>query len=928
LKIHTIICFLFFLSGACALTYEVVWSRYLSLIIGSTGEAQAIIITVFMAGLALGYLLAGRFVKKTANFLMFFGFLEIFTGIYAVFFPDIYGLSGLVYSAAVQGLTPDAYFLKMIRVLFCCSGIILPTVAMGGTFPLLSAELSENNRRDYTQTISKLYFSNTAGAVTGAIAGGFFLMKIAGLSGTTFYAGLMNLLIGFSAIMLQKGKGLFGKKTFFQNPGETGKKILSEEEKFIPRWFLLLMIFITGLVSLLMEILFIRIFALALDSSTYSFTVIVSAYIAGIALGSLLLKKINLRHPCLTAGILLVSASFFIFVTIWMYPYLPFFFAKIRSSLKPSETTFYICHAFKFLTVFILTILPAISSGMILPLFTGILCRKKSSSEETGDAFFINTIGAVIGSAATLTLFIPAFGMKWSIISGMILLLCSGFSLIFFFSPHISKTIKFAVLSIGLVPVFPAVLNDWNILSLTSGEFRKEDVSAETFSQYLNRIQKIRLLFYEEDSYASVAVVEENEKKYLKIGGKTEASTGGDMITQKASAHVPLILHGNAGDILIIGLGSSATACSSALHGGNVDVVEISQAVSDAQKYFSDDQCMSNQKLKLIIEDAKSFLRITEKTYDVIINEPSNPWIAGMAGLFSVEFFTDIKKHLKQDGIFAQWFHLYEMDDDMLLCFLKTLNTVFPYMSIWEFHKNDILVIATINPINPDFEKMENIFKNDAVANDLGQVLIHDLPSLLSLQVLSEQRMAKILNLSDASLNTDDMPVLEFYSPFALFRKSVSILFSKVDERIVFNEENNILLNKYIQFRKLNLSNVQNMYVLHTVHPSAPDAFRYSMVETLAEESQPDFLIDLIHTLNREKRPDLVMVVWGSAISRFPDEENILLEYARYKIEETKNLCSFLICPDVSDAVAALEKCIELHGKLEEQCSKLLKDEM
>jgi spermidine synthase len=340
----------------------------------------------------------------------------------------------------------------------------------------------------------------------------------------------------------------------------------------------------------------------------------------------------------------------------------------------------------------------------------------------------------------------------------------------------------------GLVGLFLVIfsLPSWDKLILSSGQFRNRQIAQyRSYEDYRRDVHKQSLLFYKDDKDATVTVVKGRDGDlYLKVNGKTDASSRGDLPTQLLLAHVPLLLKPDANQVLVVGLGSGITAGSALRHPlERLDLVEISAGVVEAAKFFQDHNyhALQDPRLHLHLEDANTFLRLAPRRYDVIISEPSNPWIVGIGNLFSVEFYREARQHLSEGGLLAQWFHTYEMDDNTLRLILRTFASVFEHVTLWKTLSEDILILGSSSPNPLNFSRVSERFDLEQVREDLQRIEITSLPTLLSLQIASDATVRKMAG--RGRLNEDYYPILEYEAPKAFFLGSVASVIRSHDER-------------------------------------------------------------------------------------------------------------------------------------------------
>jgi spermidine synthase len=293
----------------------------------------------------------------------------------------------------------------------------------------------------------------------------------------------------------------------------------------------------------------------------------------------------------------------------------------------------------------------------------------------------------------------------------------------------------------------------------------------------------------------------------LKVNGKPDASSRGDLPTQLLLAHVPLLLIPDAKQVLVVGLGSGITAGSALRYPlERLDLVEISAGVVEAANFFREHNynVLQDARLHLHLEDAKTFLRLSPRRYDVIISEPSNPWIMGIGSLFSVEFYREAQQHLSPGGILAQWFHTYEMDNDTLRLILRTFASVFEHVTLWKTLSGDVLMLGSAAPMDLNFSRVVERFHLEQVREDLQRIKITSLPTLLSLQIASDRTVRKMAG--RGRLNEDHFPILEYQAPKAFFLGSVANVIQSYDERDMPVEGSTLYLMRYLKDRNEALS--------------------------------------------------------------------------------------------------------------------------
>jgi len=817
INIKTATVLLFVLSGMCSLIYEVAWAKYLALLIGHSGYSHMIVLATFMGGLALGTFFWGKYSDKVANHLQLYGIIEIAIGVYCLAYPFIIGLAGnvFIHTASSFGGSGNQAVQQALKFILSFFTLILPTFLMGGTLPVLTKFVSKKIC-DSGKDIAVLYSINSLGALIGTGLAGFFLIRKVGVDNTVWMAAFFNIWIGITAIAISKSE----KLKFQSNPlvahNDLKQDIISESASRIA----LITALASGFIAMLYELSWIRLLSNILGSSTYSFTMMLIAFISGIALGSLvvsfMINKIKNRISFLATCQFGTALSMILMLP--LYERLPYYLVKISAQIPNTPDNFHTFLTCEFLLCFAIMVLPTIFSGMSLPVASRLAINDiRFVGKSIGGIFSINTIGSVIGALVTGLVLIPALGIKSTLELGILSNGLLGFVILVM--SKVSMRLKLGLTSVFVLLIVGCklFLPDWNQNFLISGVFRtiniQEIPSYSELKRQQNEGQKI--VWYREGVNANVAVREstfgDTIQKTLVINGKTDASSMADLNTQVLLGQIPLMLGNNTGHALVIGLGSGITCGSVLRHPVEaLDVVEIASEVVECNHYFSNENnhFISDPRAKIYIDDATSFLKTSSKKYNCIISEPSNPWIAGISDLYSVEFFNRCKSQMNTGGVLAQWFHTYDVSNEIFKLVLNTVSEVFPFVSIWKATDADIILLASVTPLSISFNEMEQKMKEPLIAQELARINMYDVPALLSTQVVSARNNPYAFNKSE--VNTEKKPLLEFLAPVSLFtHESVSILDS-LDERFTFQDKN-LWFSEYIQQRPLTFENCMNI---------------------------------------------------------------------------------------------------------------------
>ncbi len=822
-NIRSIVYLFFLLSGMTGLIFQITWFKYLSLFLGNTTYAQTIVLATFLGGLAIGNFFFGKIADRIKNELLFYGLIELLIGLYCLFFPFIINLfeKMFYFTISEELLLNNSIIYLLIKFLISILILILPTILMGGTLPLLTqffTERVENIRKEN----ANLYFLNSFGAVVGVFFAGFIFIKTFGLDITMRIGGIVNVLIGSISILISSFV-LLQKATY--NKVFQGEEIKNNITDLSPVAIKLVVLIagLSGFASLMYEILWTRVLISVFGSSTYSFSLMLMAFISGITIGSFIvsssfISKFN-RINVLIFSQLMISIT--ILIALLILPYLPYQFWKLSTLFAKSNEAFSIFLSFEFFICFTLMFIPTIFMGMSLPLIVEIIAHNKQLiGYSVGIVFSVNTFGNVLGSFATGLILIPFLGIKNSFLLGIIINLLAVLILLVSQKETIRKSYKkFIYPSYVITVLLLFIIPDWAPQIMTSGVFRKlNDSPPPSYSDYKKIFKNREIIFYKDGISGNVSVIKTLDtisQKILLINGKSDASSVGDLPTQLLLGHIPMILHPQPQNIFIIGYGSGSTVNAVLKHNPNeVICSEISKEVLEASKLFSEvnENCLNDKRVKVVVEDAQSFLKITNKKFDVIISEPSNPWIAGIGNLFSKEYFERCKDKLNSGGIMCQWFHIYEMDDDVLTLVISTFNSVFPYVQIWGGAYGDLILIGSLENIQPDFNVLSSKFSKFEVKENLKKIGIETPFTLLTTQILSPEGSFTLT--TDNFINSERKPLLEFLAPIAFYKGNTSLLVYQNDEK--FDTLNlNLLVKEYIKKFKVTDNEILNAIEYH-----------------------------------------------------------------------------------------------------------------
>ena len=753
-----ILLFLFFVSGACGLIYEVGWTRLFTPVIGNTVFSVSAILTVFMAGLGLGSRIAGRKLDaRPLPLIRTYALLEAGVGIYNLALPILLKLADPVFGVLYRSGHDGFLILAFARFVIAFSLLIIPASLMGATLPVLIRYFADNIA-DVGSETGRVYTANTWGAAVGVILGGFVLVPQLGVTISLIIAAGLNLLIAAVAWLLAR---------------EHDAESISQVEKSVaagPRVVLVAM-FASGVAALMNEIAWTRVLGLAVGPTTYAFTLMLASMISGIGIGAAIAAYWTRRRnsTIYTLAWIEIGIGVSAIALIPAFGRLPLWIGKLTTRYVQSFATIQVS---EFVIFFLLMLAPATLLGMTFPMSARLYTKADSLlGSEVSAVYAFNTAGAILGSLIAGFLLIPHIGLQTTLVLASCISLGTGILL----APLLPQ-----FLFAGAAVVVYIIFNPrWDQELMASGAYKYAPYYAANLDLE-TALKSGKLIYFKEGAAATVSIRKSRGDTMLSIDGKVDATDTGDMTTQKMLAHLPLLLAGNARHVAVIGLGSGVTAGAALQHPiESLDVIEISPEVVAGSKYFEhvNRHPLEDRRTNLIIGDGRNHLRYTDKKYDVTISEPSNPWMSGMASLFSRDFFAEVLARLTPNGIHCQWLHSYNMSTDNLRTIIRTFRSVFPHAQLWALNENDFLLLGSPSKITIDEDTIAANFR--AVAGDLNAVRMTDLYSLLSLYMLEDDDLDTFAAI--AAFNTDDRPVLEFDAPRYIYADTSDVNFAALN---------------------------------------------------------------------------------------------------------------------------------------------------
>jgi predicted membrane-bound spermidine synthase len=686
---------LFIASGFAGLIYESVWTHYLKLYLGHAAYAQSLVLIVFMGGMALGSGLCARISTRVRHPLLAYAAVEAAIGLCALVFHEFFvGVTDWSYATLLPSLGSDGPALAA-KLALSCALILPPSVLLGTTFPLMSAGLVRATNaaagRALGEPVAMLYFANSLGAAAGVLASGFALIAWVGLPGTLRSAGVINLALAAAVLLLARPAAAAPPVAALAAQG--GR----------PARLLLAVALLTGLASFIYEICWIRMLALVLGASTHSFELMLSTFILGLALGGLAVRRVvdAVAEPERLLGWVQVAMGLAALATLPVYDRSFELMEYLMKGLARTDAG-YLFFNLAGQGISALVMLPAtFLAGMTLPLITGTLLRRGAGERAIGQVYAANTVGAIAGVLLAVHVGLPALGLKGTLIAGALVDAALGLALLYRYAPGRRPFAAAAgACALAFVPVTLGFELDPN--KMTAGVFRHGDLSSSASA---------RILFNQDGKTATVHLVAYGDATSIRTNGKSDGSInmdaagprGSDEITMVLTGALPLALRPDARQAAVIGIGTGLTMHTllQSLHLERVETVEIEAAMAEAARGFAprNSSAFADPRGAILIDDAKTFFSTRNRRYDILVSEPSNPWVSGVSSLFTREFYQRIRSHLNPGGILVQWFQLYEIDASLLASVMGALGGAFPHYAIYAPSDHDLLILASAEPL-------------------------------------------------------------------------------------------------------------------------------------------------------------------------------------------------------------------------------------
>ena len=757
---------LFVCSGALSLVYEILWLRSLILVFGATTYAVSAVLTAFMGGLALGSYLFGRRADTVARPGVVYGIMEIGIGAYALLVPTLFGLLIPLSRTLRAEFDPSFGSMSLLRFAVALLVLLVPTTLMGGTLPILSRFVAASDER-IARGVGLLYALNTGGAVVGTFAAGFWLLPTLGMSRTLWLAAAGNLVVGTIAIVA------FRRRIPPRPPSvETPEPLaFGRRQKLV-----LAAIALSGAAAMVFEVAWARVVGLVIGGSVYAFTTVLTTFLVGLALGAAWVARIADRRgldPARLMGLLLSGVGLAAFATLLAFDRIPYVFAVwLRHFHQRQDLVLML----RFSVAFAVMFLPTLLLGGVFPAAVRACAPAADRLGETvGRVYAVNTMGTILGSGLAGFLLLPAIGVRATLLGAIALELLLGAVLLAAAAGTPRGRWLPAFAAAGAAVLLPVLAPTWNVRVMNSGMYlyASELDKPRGFSSF-HKGDIGETLYAKDGATASVVVFRDPDfdNIVLTTNGKVDASSRFDLSTQVLSGHLPLLLAPDPRRVLVVGWASGITVGSTLTYPiERLTGVEIEQAVIEASEFFRKDnnEARRDPRTNLVIDDARNFLLLDDGLYDVIISEPSNPWITVASNLFTREAWEIGHRRLAPGGVFCQWIQMYGITPADLRALLRTFHQVFPEVLVFTtIDMSDLMILGSDRPLRFDLTQLKSRMHEVWVAADLARVGVRTPAELLSHFDFGTAELERFIGDPAGPINTDDNARIEFATPKSL----------------------------------------------------------------------------------------------------------------------------------------------------------------
>ncbi|ANM28905.1 hypothetical protein ABI59_03725 [Acidobacteria bacterium Mor1] len=775
----TLLLVILFFTAFSSLIYELVWTRKLGHVFGTSALAGSTVLAIFMAGLALGSLYGGGLLMRSKRPYRFLAMLQLAIAVSCLVALAIFNNLPNFYRTLFESLGGSSPFLFNL-VLFVVAAVVLvvPTFLIGVAFPAI-VHLYHQERQKVGMTVGSAYMVDTIGGALGILLAAFYLVSTIGFWRVSLTASAINLVLAVMALTLFREED-----SAIPAPPDAPED--TDQRVSLPSKIMLFLFFLSGMGALIFEVIWIRHVSLIYGGSMHAFAIVVVSFLGGLGIGSLLhnilLKNIK-NKVALFAGIEIAIGASGLLLTA-LFPQAEILFLKIYQANDTYSGLMFSLGAVCVLALLI----PTVLMGMTLPVLSSVFAKSEQIGKDVGKLFAVNSFGALCGSFSAGFLIIPSLGVYYSAIVAAAIYLFIAIAFIVCFEPgaETRRVSLAALIAVGVLSLagFRTLHDPQHIYN---GAFYLATAYDSDIDGFVKRREVARKLlrFLEHSPYGQVAVFGGGRSGVpitLTNNGKVEASSDpAGVATLTMIAHIPITLHDNPRDVLNIGMGGGWTTAATLSHDAvkNAVTVEIDPVVVKANLqalYDYNHNPLVHPKSRVVVADGRNYIQNSTEKYDIIISEPPEIWVSGVSGLFTEQFYRSALATLKPGGMLCQWFPRYDLTDEDYGIALNTIRSVFPY--VYEFDMTpitkleqfqELVIIASAEPLDVP-ALLERNAQRFAAAGEEGQFELQLTQTVKGLISRDDAQIAADIASVD-TINRDDLPILEFHTLRNRFRK-------------------------------------------------------------------------------------------------------------------------------------------------------------
>ncbi len=752
------------LSGLASLIYQVAWTRRLSLVLGVSTYAVATVLSAFLGGLALGAWMLGGTVDRSRRPLRVYATLEAGIGVFALLFPFLLDAVYRLYVAWGRGSDAPGWVHLLVRVGLSGALLLPPTFLMGGTLPAMCRVVVRENR-SLGRDVARVYGYNTLGAALGALLAGFVLIAWLGLRGTVWFASSLNLAIAIVAAWLSRRESASLPDGSSIEPTAPMAGVSRGVFRIV-----LAASAVSGFAALGYEVLWTRGLMTVLHTGfTYSISIMLAAFLGGLVLGSFVFARfLAARRASLhTLSWVQIGIGVSALGSVWLLAQAPYLerTAVAMGLLAPTYTWFSWIGEVTVASGLVMLV-PTTLMGIALPLSARLVVEDpRDVGSGIGTLYGVNTVGAILGALVAGFFLVPRIGTLNTLallaaanllLGGLLAWIASG--------PRWEAAVA-TLVTVGLA-VASAVA-----------------VPRDYFRDALSRWKPGELLYFAEDAIGIVSIYREpaaagDSYRRLYVNETSYASSATYARRyHKLLGHLPALLHPKPSRTLVIALGTGMTAGALARYGevDQVDAVDISRAVLEGASYFGKENgnFLENPKARPRVEDGRHHLLLSMRPYDLITLEPPPPRFAGIASLYSRDFYELCRSRLGPGGVVAQWVPMHSHTEEEMRMLVRSFVEVFPYSTLWVPVRRDAILVGSVQPIHVDLALISQRMKEPAVALDLMDIDLGTPEALVATWFADGSALTRYVQ--GVTPITDDWPSIEFFAGRALVEDQVHL---------------------------------------------------------------------------------------------------------------------------------------------------------